>query len=69
MRYVSAQGVQWIDCQQQTRHLASLGARPVPRSRFLEHVRAAAVQPPLAWASGRLDSTGRLLPLPPADPA
>lgn len=25
-----------IDCQQQTRHLASLGARPIPRSEFLE---------------------------------
>ncbi|MFY2843174.1 leucyl/phenylalanyl-tRNA--protein transferase [Achromobacter ruhlandii] len=69
VRYVSAQGVQWIDCQQQTRHLASLGARPVPRSRFLEHIRAATAQPPLTWAPGRLDSGGRLLPLAPAAPA
>lgn len=31
-----------IDCQQQTAHLASFGARPVPRSEFLRHVRALA---------------------------
>lgn len=63
VRYVTAQGVQWIDCQQQTRHLASLGAKPVPRSRFLAHVRAATAGPAIAWAPGRLDSAGRLIPL------
>jgi len=30
-----------IDCQQETSHLASLGARPIPRSDFLRHLRAA----------------------------
>jgi len=56
-------GVEWIDCQQQTRHLASLGARPVPRARFVEHVRRAVAAPAPAWHPGRLDSQGTLHPL------
>lgn len=36
-------GVAMIDCQQNTAHLASLGAREMPRSRFVSHV-ADAVQ-------------------------
>ncbi|MFF7396456.1 leucyl/phenylalanyl-tRNA--protein transferase [Achromobacter sp. NPDC008082] len=62
VRYLATQGVERIDCQQQTRHLASLGARPISRSRFLQHVRHATSQPPIPWARGVLDSTGRLLP-------
>jgi len=31
-------GVQMIDCQQNTAHLASLGAREMPRRRFVAHV-------------------------------
>ena len=43
-------GIGLIDCQQNTRHLASLGAREWPRSRFLAHVDAARVlPPPAAW--------------------
>ncbi len=43
-------GIELIDCQQNTRHLASLGAREWPRSRFLAHVDAARVlPPPAAW--------------------
>ena len=43
-------GIGVIDCQQNTRHLASLGAREWPRSRFLAHVDAARVlPPPAAW--------------------
>jgi leucyl/phenylalanyl-tRNA--protein transferase len=33
-----ARGVRWIDCQQHTAHLASLGAREVPRSDFQRHL-------------------------------
>jgi len=62
VRYLAAQDVQRIDCQQQTRHLASLGARPIPRAAFLQHVRATTALPPIAWARGTLDSTGRLHP-------
>lgn len=33
--FCQARGIEWIDCQQQTTHLASLGARPIPRQAFL----------------------------------
>ncbi|MNT92421.1 Leucyl/phenylalanyl-tRNA--protein transferase [compost metagenome] len=62
VRYLSGHGVACIDCQQQTRHLASLGARPITRSRFLQHVRQATAQTPIPWARGILDSSGRLWP-------
>jgi leucyl/phenylalanyl-tRNA--protein transferase len=43
-------GIELIDCQQVTAHLASLGARPVPRGQFLSHLeRAVALQPPRDW--------------------
>jgi len=35
-----ARGVPLIDCQQDTTHLASLGARAWPRARFLQHLDA-----------------------------
>ncbi|KAG1443366.1 hypothetical protein G6F57_018119 [Rhizopus arrhizus] len=62
VRYLSSHGVQCIDCQQQTRHLASLGARPIARTRFLQHVRQATADAPIPWTRGILDSGGRLLP-------
>jgi leucyl/phenylalanyl-tRNA--protein transferase len=33
--------IEWIDCQQQTSHLASLGAKPIPRETFIGMVRKA----------------------------
>jgi leucyl/phenylalanyl-tRNA--protein transferase len=45
-----AQGVRWIDCQQDTAHLASLGAHTVSRSDFeAELARAVLARPPLSW--------------------
>lgn len=38
-----------IDCQQATAHLASLGAREIPRAAFLRIVRDATAQPPPDW--------------------
>lgn len=32
--FLEAKGVRMIDCQQETRHLASMGARPIPRKDF-----------------------------------
>lgn len=42
-------GVQAIDCQQNTRHLASLGAHEMHRSEFVAHVRKAIQLPALTW--------------------
>jgi leucyl/phenylalanyl-tRNA--protein transferase len=36
--FARAHGIAWIDCQQNTGHLASLGAREVPRSAFERHL-------------------------------
>jgi leucyl/phenylalanyl-tRNA---protein transferase len=33
-----AHGMPLVDCQQETRHLASFGARPIPRHTFADHV-------------------------------
>jgi len=43
--FLRSHGVQMIDCQQETGHLASLGAAPIPRARFLEHLRGAIHEP------------------------
>lgn len=37
-------GVAMIDCQQETSHLSSLGAAPIPREEFLESLRASVKQ-------------------------
>lgn len=46
--------VPMIDCQQNTGHLAFMGAAEMPRSQFVASVRAQIAQPPMHWefASG-----------------
>lgn len=39
VRLLRQHGVKMIDCQQETGHLASLGAAPIPRAQFLAHLR------------------------------
>ena len=56
--FLSRHGVQWIDCQQQTRHLASLGAAPVSRAAFVQHVGEAINQPAPPWQAGVLKLDG-----------
>jgi leucyl/phenylalanyl-tRNA--protein transferase len=48
--FARSQGLTWIDCQQNTKHLASLGAREMPRSDFLQLVRQAPNQTQRTWA-------------------
>ncbi len=44
-------GIDTIDCQQRTSHLASLGAAEMPRATFEARLRAAAARPPIAdWS-------------------
>lgn len=47
-------GITAIDCQQNTRHLASLGAQEIPRSDFLDGLQQARERPPIAWAEQTL---------------
>jgi leucyl/phenylalanyl-tRNA--protein transferase len=48
--FARSQGLMWIDCQQNTKHLASLGAREMPRSEFLQLVRQAPKDTHRTWA-------------------
>jgi leucyl/phenylalanyl-tRNA---protein transferase len=47
-------GIPLIDCQQETSHLASFGARPIARRRFAAHLGELinSEQPPGAWSQG-----------------
>eukprot|EP01036_Dinobryon_divergens_P006066 gene6066-8041_t len=47
-------GISMIDCQQNTRHLASLGAFEISRTEFLNTVKPACLQAPIAWAGQTL---------------
>jgi leucyl/phenylalanyl-tRNA--protein transferase len=50
VHFLRSHGVAMIDCQQETAHLASLGALPIPRRRFLAHLEQAIDQPQIkAW--------------------
>lgn len=41
VHFLTEHGVAMIDCQQETSHLASLGAAPIPRAEFIARLRAA----------------------------
>jgi leucyl/phenylalanyl-tRNA--protein transferase len=41
IRFLKSQGVSMIDCQQETAHLASLGAVPIPRVEFISRLKPA----------------------------
>jgi leucyl/phenylalanyl-tRNA--protein transferase len=43
--FLRCHGVRIVDCQQETAHLASLGAAPISRAKFLEHLRGAIREP------------------------
>jgi leucyl/phenylalanyl-tRNA--protein transferase len=58
--FLQRQEVSWIDCQMQTSHLASMGACPVPREQFLEHVRRHTAARDIIWQPGWLDGAGVL---------
>ncbi|MGW8394016.1 leucyl/phenylalanyl-tRNA--protein transferase [Pseudoduganella sp. HUAS MS19] len=45
VHFLRQHGVALIDCQQETGHLASLGARPIPRKEFIAHLQASIVMP------------------------
>jgi leucyl/phenylalanyl-tRNA---protein transferase len=48
--FCRAQGITLIDCQQATTHLASLGAREIPRAEFETHLATnVGATPPVAW--------------------
>lgn len=61
------EGVRWIDCQQQTEHLARFGASPVPRDHFEAHLAGTVNHACHArWSFSRADwAELNLTPVPP----
>jgi leucyl/phenylalanyl-tRNA--protein transferase len=50
VRFLKSHEVSMIDCQQQTSHLASLGAAPIPRAEFVLHLKKAIEAPQIqSW--------------------
>lgn len=47
VHFLRSNGVELIDCQQETSHLASLGAAPISRKEFIRRLQAAIRQPPI----------------------
>lgn len=68
VRFLERHGVSHVDCQQETRHLASLGAAPMCRQDFLALLGKALLRPEPAWQAGRLLHDGRLQPIGDAPP-
>lgn len=58
--HLKRQAVVLIDCQMQTPHLASLGARALGRPAFLQHLRTSLQLPDIDWAPGWLTPEGVL---------
>ncbi len=64
--FCRAHGITLIDCQQRTRHLASLGAREIPRAEFEQAIAALTAQPavrdwtfqPAYWRHVIAENTG-----------
>jgi leucyl/phenylalanyl-tRNA--protein transferase len=57
VRFLAKNGVEMIDCQQETSHLASLGAAPIARSEFVDWIQHAVLAPaivdwkPVPWGN------------------
>lgn len=47
--FARSHGIHWIDCQQNTRHLSSLGGKEIPRSDFLDLLRATNTESCVPW--------------------
>lgn len=48
VHFLRTNDVAMVDCQQETSHLASLGAKPIPRDSFLRHLQKAVDMPSIA---------------------
>lgn len=57
--YLRANHVPLIDCQQNTRHLASLGGREIPRDHFLASLVELVCLSAVDWTAGLLSLDGR----------
>ena len=60
VNFLQVRGIHHIDCQQETPHLSSLGARAVSRERFLDLLRTALAHPSPEWGRGQILQSGQL---------
>ncbi|MGB6103350.1 MAG: leucyl/phenylalanyl-tRNA--protein transferase [Pusillimonas sp.] len=68
VRFLRKRGIAHIDCQQQTGHLASLGALPMSRKQFLDLLNQALQYPAPEWGRGEIWQSGELAPIEPITP-
>lgn len=61
--FLDRHGVDLIDCQMQTDHLASMGAISMEREDFLQHLDRVTGMTSVSWPKGRLDQAGRCYPV------
>lgn len=59
VRMLQQRGIGHIDCQQETGHLYSMGARPMSREDFLTLLEARVHRPTPAWGRGQVLQTGK----------
>ena len=62
VRFLRERGYRLIDCQMSTPHLASLGAREIPRAEFVTRLRTLCTAPGALQRSGRWPSDGAAHP-------
>ena len=48
--FARAHDIQWIDCQQNTKHLSSLGGREMPRKAFLDQLHSTQKECSFSWS-------------------
>ena len=47
--FARSEAMPMLDCQQQTAHLASMGARPIERTEFMARIEDLVDRPPIVW--------------------
>ena len=59
VQFAQSAGIPMLDCQQETSHLASMGASPIPRAEFVDRINALVDQAPRAGWPESLQWTPR----------
>ena len=56
-KFLQIKGFKLIDCQQETKHLVSLGAYTIPRSEYIKELKQLVVEPTLVgnWGNGEIE--------------
>ncbi len=63
VQFLKKNQISHVDCQQETRHLSSLGAESIPRSQFNQLLAKHKNLPSPVWKPGQLLANGDLAPI------